>query len=165
MVGHLGGKALIFWSMGRKERPQWGQGQGQGAVLCLKRSSRFALRKVFIPVCGISLVPLYFPWLMLLFRAYLTVWEGGLRVPCLRKQKGREGNLQECYRQKSFWPSEFTEQVNSVNVCVWTCEYVYSLKHIHVVHTMWEILKWITSLKESKTSPLYTLASSLVYWI
>lgn len=35
--------------------------------------------------------------------------------------------------------------------------------HIYVVHRMWELFKWMTSLKESKAFPLYTLAASLVY--
>lgn len=35
--------------------------------------------------------------------------------------------------------------------------------HIYAVHMMWELCKWMTSLKESKSFPLYTLATSLVY--
>ena len=115
---------------------------------------------MFIPVYGISLLPLHFPWLVLLFIACLTVWEGALEIHALESKK----EVREIFSNaicRKFLPFRIP-RAGEFCVCVCVCVCVFPEAHIPGTYDV-RAFQMGNVIERIKAFPLHTFATPLVY--
>lgn len=145
-----------------RERPHsWVPGQERRPAVGARSSSvlqgvwQVCITEDVYPCLWYIPSPFMFPMADVTFYSISDCLRRRFGVPCFRKQKERDRNLQLHYLQEVFWLSEFTKMI-SVCVCVFNETHICGIYDVRGFQ--------IDNLSERiKSFSLYTLAIPLVY--